>query len=80
MDNLFVDIDECSENSDNCSQNCSNTIGSYLCSCNDGFTLGSDQHTCNGINMCMYHSRMLILSLPCLSGCFGNRLCIALIT
>ena len=44
----ILDIDECSENDDNCSQNCSNTIGSYQCSCNDGYALDSDQHNCNG--------------------------------
>ena len=44
----ILDIDECSENNDNCSQNFSNTIGSYQCSCNDGYTLDSDQHNCNG--------------------------------
>ena len=42
---FYLDIDECNENTDNCSQNCSNTIGSYQCSCNDGYTLDSHQHT-----------------------------------
>ena len=45
---IFSDIDECSEDTDNCSQNCNNTIGSYQCFCNDGYTLDTDQHTCNG--------------------------------
>ena len=46
---LFIpDIDECSEGTDNCSQLCNNTVGSYQCSCNTGFILDSDQHTCNG--------------------------------
>ena len=44
----FLDIDECAENTDNCSQNCSDTLGSYQCVCYDGYTLDSDQHTCNG--------------------------------
>ena len=42
------DADECSLNTDNCSQNCSDTLGSYQCVCYDGYTLDSDQHTCNG--------------------------------
>ena len=47
---LFVDIDECVKGTDNCSQNCINTIGSYQCYCNDGYTLDSvDRHICNGI-------------------------------
>ena len=33
---------------DNCSQNCSDTLGGYNCVCYDGYTLESDQHTCNG--------------------------------
>lgn len=31
-----------------CSQRCSNTVGSYVCSCFDGYRLGSDGETCNG--------------------------------
>ena len=45
---LTIDTDECAENTDNCSQNCSDTLGSYQCVCYDGYTLDSDQHTCNG--------------------------------
>ena len=43
------DVDECGEDIDNCSQNCSDTLGSYQCICNDGYTLDSDEHTCNGL-------------------------------
>ena len=46
---IFLDINECSEDSDNCSQFCNNTIGSYQCYCEDGYTLDSDEHSCNGI-------------------------------
>ena len=46
---LIVDVNECMEDTDNCSQNCNNTIGSYECYCNDGYTLDYDDlHTCNG--------------------------------
>ncbi|KAK2902891.1 hypothetical protein QQF64_010244 [Cirrhinus molitorella] len=45
-----VDIDECSsssvENGPPCSQICLNTLGSYLCACNHGYMLRSDQRTC----------------------------------
>ena len=43
------DISECNKENGNCSQGCNNTIGSYQCYCEDGYTLDSDEHTCNGI-------------------------------
>jgi hypothetical protein len=46
------DIDECVEGTDNCSQNCSNTIGSYQCLCDHGYLLDSDGLTCNDVNEC----------------------------
>ena len=46
---LFVDIDECRDNIDNCSQICSNTIGSYTCDCNPGYRIATDGRTCDGI-------------------------------
>ena len=46
---LSSDINECTENTDNCSQLCNNTIGNYQCYCEDGYILDSDEHTCNGI-------------------------------
>ena len=43
-----VDINECSEDTDSCAQNCHNTIGSYTCSCTTGYRLASDGRGCNG--------------------------------
>ena len=45
----FSDINECLEGSDNCDQVCSNTDGSYTCSCNPGFTLDSNRRTCTAV-------------------------------
>ena len=45
---IYVDIDECTQGSDGCSHNCSNTAGSYFCTCMDGYELESDNHTCTG--------------------------------
>lgn len=43
--NLSSDIDECS-NTIICGQVCRNTVGSYVCSCVSGYTLGPDNMTC----------------------------------
>ena len=45
---LCLDIDECRDNTDSCAQNCINTVGSYSCTCNTGYSLASDRHTCEG--------------------------------
>ena len=43
-----LDIDECSTNKGNCSQLCTNTVGSYFCSCQSGYLLGANNQSCNG--------------------------------
>jgi hypothetical protein len=45
---LLTDIDECMEDTDGCQQICTNSIGSYSCSCNIGYRLASDNRHCNG--------------------------------
>jgi hypothetical protein len=44
----FVDIDECSAMTSNCDANaeCENTVGSFKCTCNPGFT--GNGVTCTG--------------------------------
>ena len=52
----IIDIDECSI-VNSCNQICNNTIGSYYCACQTGYTLSNDSHTCTGIAanlFCMY--------------------------
>ena len=44
-----TDIDECSENTDNCSQTCTNTDGNCTCGCYNGYLLDTDGTTCNGM-------------------------------
>ena len=46
--NLLVDIDECSLDSDKCYANseCTNTEGSYSCTCKPGYS--GDGHNCTG--------------------------------
>ena len=43
------DIDECIEGLDGCDHNCTNIVGSYFCTCMDGYDLEIDNHTCTGI-------------------------------
>ena len=45
---LSVDIDECSEGTSGCAQSCMNAVGNYSCSCEPGYLLASDEHTCDG--------------------------------
>ena len=43
-----TDINECEQGSDGCDHNCTNTVGSYNCTCMDGYELESDSRTCTG--------------------------------
>ena len=45
---MCADINECTEDTDGCQQVCTNSVGSYSCSCNRGYRLASDDHSCNG--------------------------------
>ena len=48
------DIDECNMHIHNCEHLCVNIIGSFNCSCQDGFILQSDGHTCEGNDQNLY--------------------------
>ena len=45
---LLPDIDECSRKTDNCNEQatCANNIGSFICTCNEGFK--GDGEDCEG--------------------------------
>ena len=43
-----IDINECVVNTDGCDQGCQNTIGSFECTCSDGYILSSDGRACSG--------------------------------
>jgi len=43
-----ADINECAMHNGNCSQLCSNNIGSFACSCHTGFRMAPDKRTCVG--------------------------------
>ncbi|XP_067687043.1 uncharacterized protein [Haliotis asinina] len=46
-----VDIDECSEHRNNCSQTCVNRDGGYYCDCLSGFVLNTDGSTCTQVQV-----------------------------
>ena len=43
---IYADIDECSAGTHNCGHICTNTDGSFTCSCHDGYELQPDGHSC----------------------------------
>ena len=47
-----TDINECEEGVSGCSQLCNNTVGSYLCSCTNGYSLLEDGRNCVGTYCC----------------------------
>ena len=52
---IISDINECDEiiggivSKGGCQQRCNNTIGTYFCSCNDGYFLTVDGRNCEGM-------------------------------
>ena len=44
----LTDIQECNDNNGNCAHNCTNTEGSYFCTCKDGYEQQDDGHICKG--------------------------------
>ena len=49
----LIDIDECLTNNGGCAQTCTNTDGSFECSCGGNYILAADGLDCDG--MCSYH-------------------------
>ena len=45
---MILDINECAIDNGDCSQDCTNTLGSYFCSCSVGYSLDIDAHNCSG--------------------------------
>ena len=53
---ISTDIDEC-DSSFPCSQMCTNTIGSFRCSCSSGYT--ADGTLCNGQSVTIHYNTLL---------------------
>lgn len=45
---FILDINECENKDNNCTQLCHNIDGGYYCACEDGYRLSTDSHTCTG--------------------------------
>ena len=43
-----LDINECNTSNGGCNQTCVNEVGSYHCECRIGYTLNSNNHSCDG--------------------------------
>ena len=41
-------VNECSNANGGCEHNCLNTIGSYQCTCNSGYRMENNGHSCTG--------------------------------
>ena len=45
---MISDVNECDEGIDDCAQLCTDTVGSYTCSCSSGHYLTDDSRGCEG--------------------------------
>ena len=45
---LLIEINECERGTDLCEHTCTNTAGSYYCSCNTGYHLETNDYNCSG--------------------------------
>ena len=48
MHSYCVDINECDTSNGGCEQRCSNTVGSFYCSCDIGYQLDNNGFNCTG--------------------------------
>ena len=48
LNHPLTDVNECATNNGGCDHYCTNTIGSFVCSCYPGYTLDGDGRTCLG--------------------------------
>ena len=49
---IVADTNECIENRDSCEHVCTNTEGTFQCSCLDGYILDSDGANCTDVDEC----------------------------
>ena len=66
---LVVDVNECSTDQGGCDHFCENSVGSFWCSCRNGFALAPDGSTCSGsIEFQIYYNwrfKFMLFVFPC---------------
>jgi hypothetical protein len=72
-----TDVNECAVKNGGCEHFCTNTVGSYQCSCKSGFTLSADMTSCEDVNEC----DTTLFSSPCTSpatciNAYGSYYCV----
>ena len=50
----ITDINECQFNNGQCGHHCTNTDGSYYCTCNAGYRLTTNKHSCVGMYVLLF--------------------------
>ena len=60
LNGSILDLDECATLNGGCNHDCINLVGSYVCACINGYMLGEDSRSCQG----MPHPRMEQKCLP----------------
>ena len=57
----ILDVNECQSSNGGCEQVCTNTIGSFECSCNPGFNVSSNGANCIGkmVQLNAYHNPII---------------------
>ena len=58
---ISIDIDECVTTSHECAHQCINTLGSFVCACDDGWELDEDGKTCEVAGTVHIYSGTMIL-------------------
>ena len=60
---IHTDINECAENNGGCAQICTNSAGSFMCSCNNGYILDVDRLFCKGKLVGLYVTLHIVIKM-----------------
>ena len=73
----LTDVNECETDNGGCAHMCSNTVGSFTCSCNAGYALNADGSSCDGRSHIHtqqpYTEKSLCLTSPDIDECDTNN-------